>query len=175
MLSSVLHDATPFAWLVVAAYFAGGLAAFVAGRSAGKRRERNFWFLMAALLVALGLNKQLDLQTYVTRFGRFLARSEGWYDYRREVQAAFIALVAFGSVVFVATLLNWTRRSPWTIRIAATGSILLGAFIVIRAASFHHIDKWVTVSIEGLRSGWWLELAGIAVIACAAALYRSRR
>ena len=54
------------------------------------------------------------------------------------------------------------------------GLAILLAFIFVRAASFHHIDYWVTVPIAGLRSGWWLELLGIAVISWAAATYRRR-
>ena len=55
---------------------------------------------------------------------------------------------------------------------AAVGIGLLMVFIFMRAASFHHIDDWVTINIAGLRSGWWLELAGIAVMGLSALAYR---
>ena len=48
---------------------------------------------------------------------------------------------------------------------------LLSAFIVVRAASFHHMDVWVTADVEGMRTGWWLEIAGIFVIAGSALRY----
>lgn len=175
MPASLQHDASALAWVVVAAYFAGALAAFVAGRSTRSGRDRRFWFAMTGLLLVLGLNKQLDLQTFVTTFGRSVARSEGWYQYRREVQAAFVALLTLAAIGFVAVLPRWSRGMPRTVRFAAAGSVLLFAFILIRAASFNHIDEWVTTDVAGLRSGWWLELAGIAVIGCSAVVYRSRR
>jgi uncharacterized membrane protein (UPF0136 family) len=174
LLASVQHDASAFAWVVVAAYFAGALAAFAAGSSARSRRERRFWFVMAGLLVLLGLNKQFDLQTFVTTFGRSLAQNGHWYEYRRAVQAAFVALVAFAAASGVAALVSWSRGTARAVKIAAAGSVLLFAFIVLRAASFHHIDEWVTMDVLGLRSGRWLELAGIAVIGCSAVAYRSR-
>jgi hypothetical protein len=53
------------------------------------------------------------------------------------------------------------------------GIAILLAFILLRAASFHHIDDWVTVDVRGLRGGWWLELAGIVVITLSALTYRA--
>lgn len=175
MLSSFVHDSGPYAWLVVAAYFAGAVAAFLAARSARRRPERLFWYVMALLLLVLGANKELDLQTFVTTIGRDIAKGEGWYNYRRLAQIVFIGLLAVGAVVLISALFGWARRSPRSVKFAATGSVLLAAFILTRAASFHHIDEWVTVSIEGLRSGWWLELAGIAVIGISGLAYRRGR
>ena len=54
--------------------------------------------------------------------------------------------------------------------VIAIHAVLL--FVFMRAASFHHLDEWVTVKIGLMRSGWWLELAGIAVIALSAVAFR---
>jgi hypothetical protein len=45
-------------------------------------------------LFALGINKQLDLQTALTELGRVLALSQGWYEQRQVVQFWFIAALA---------------------------------------------------------------------------------
>jgi uncharacterized membrane protein len=50
---------------------------------------------------------------------------------------------------------------------------MLFTFILLRAASFHHVDDWVTIDVRGLRSGWWLELVGVVVIALSALAYRA--
>jgi hypothetical protein len=42
------------------------------------------------MFVGLGINKQLDLQTALTEFGRVLADNQGWYDKRQVVQVWFI-------------------------------------------------------------------------------------
>ena len=175
MPGNLIHGPTPGAWLVVAAYFAGAVAAFLAARSAVARRERRLWLAMAILLVLLGLGKQLDLQVPLTGLGRSLARSGGWYESRKAVQAAFVALLALASLGAGAVLLRWTRRSGRFVKIAALGASLLFAFIVARAASIHQVDRWVTREVGGVRIGWWLELAGIAVIGLSAVAYRFRR
>lgn len=171
--SALVHDQGRLAWIVVAAYAAGALLAFAAaGR--GTHRERTFWIGVAIALVLLGVNKQLDLQTDITTLGRAAALSEGWYGDRRDAQGAFILLIALVAAGCGVLLWVWLRRAATTVKVAAAGLLVLLAFILIRAASFHHIDYWVTVSVAGLRSGWWLELLGIAIIGVAAAAYRSR-
>ena len=174
MISALLiNDRTTTAWVIVALYFAAAGAAFWAGRS-GRRKDRRFWIGTSVLLVLLGLNKELDLQTYLTDAGRWLAHYEGWYDYRRLVQGAFLLILAVGLIFVIVTLARWLRRSPLPVKVAALGIAMLFAFIVMRAGSFHHIDRWVTVSIAGLRSGWWLEILGTLVIAMSAISYRMR-
>ena len=167
----VAHDATPIAWFIVAAYFVGAAMALVAARSAVQRRERLFWIGCSLLLTLLGLNKQLDLQSLITNVGRELAHEEGWFEQRRFVQAAFILAFGGGALVAIVGLFAWLRRSAGTVKLAAIGIVLLFAFVVIRAASFHHMDGWVTTNVGGLRTGWWLELAGIVTIGLSALAY----
>jgi hypothetical protein len=64
----------------------------------------------------------------------------------------------------------------WKIRSILRESIvlLLGlssliTFIVIRAASFHHVDVLLRSQLLGIRVNWILELGGIALIALSAA------
>jgi hypothetical protein len=174
LISAILiNDRSTTAWVIVALYFIGAAAAFWASRS-GRKKDRRFWVCTAGLLALLGLNKELDLQTYLTDAGRMLAHSEGWYDYRRLVQGVFLLALAVALAISIVALVRWLRRSPLPVKAAALGIVLLFAFIVMRAGSFHHIDRWVTVSMAGLRRGWWLEIAGIAVIASSAIAYRMR-
>lgn len=172
LYSVFAHDLSVLAWFITAAYFAAAFLAFRSARTSGDARDRLFWIGCAALLVLLGLNKQLDLQGYVTTAGRSLARQEGWFEYRRLVQAAFIATLCIGAAAALAILAAWLRRSVAAIKVAALGIVLLLTFILWRAASFHHMDVWVTRNIAGMRSGWWLELAGIAVITLSAIAYQ---
>lgn len=170
----LFHDRATFAWLIVASYFIGAAAAFWASRSA-RKRDRRFWIGTAILLVLLGLNKELDLQTLLTVEGRSFAHYSGWYEQRRLVQGIFLLGMAVVCVVAIAALVRWLRKSPIQVKTAAVGIVLLFTFILIRAGSFHHIDEWVTVNVAGMRSGWWLELAGTAVIGLSALAYRMRR
>jgi len=168
------HDPTLSAWLITGAYFVGAGLAVVAARSSNDPRDRVFWFGCAALLVLLGFNKELDLQAYITIAGRTLARQEGWFGQRRLVQEIFIVLLCTTTVAVLAFLAVWLRRSGRAVKTAALGIVLLFTFVLWRAASFHHMDIWVTRNIAGMRSGWWLELAGIIVIGLSAAAFRRR-
>jgi hypothetical protein len=168
------NDPTVLAWFITAAYFGGSVLSLLAARAGVGERDRVFWLGCAALLLILGFNKQLDLQGFVTTAGRSLAREGGWFEQRRLVQAGFIVLLCTAAAALTAALAVWLRRSAGSIKIAALGIVLLVAFVAMRAASFHHMDIWVTRSVAGMRSGWWLELAGIAAIGIPAMVYRSR-
>jgi len=163
------HDPSMLAWFVTGTYFIGAALTAVAARTAAERTERCFWIGCAMLLILLGFNKQLDLQGYITTVGRFLARSEGWYEQRRLIQAAFVTVLTVIAVTSIVWLAVRLRGSGPPIKIAALGIVLLFTFVLWRAASFHHMDVWVTRKIGGMRSGWWLELGGIIVIGMAAA------
>ena len=121
-------------------------------------------------MVLLGLNKELDLQTVLTQDARALVRYLGLYEERRLMQGAFLMSLAGAGLIATFVLGAWLRRSSKSAKAAAVGIVLLFAFVVMRAASFHHVDHWVTIDVAGLRSGWWLELAGIAVIGTSAAI-----
>jgi hypothetical protein len=167
----LFHDRAPLAWFIVAAYFAGAAAAIWASRSP-RRRDRRFWIGAALLLLLLGLNKQLDLQALLTTQGRIFAHYFGWYEQRRLIQGLFLLVLAVVGIASIAVLIGQLRRSPMPVKAAAVGIVLLFTFVVMRAGSFHHLDNWVTIDVAGMRSGWWLELAGIAVIGVSAFAYR---
>src|SRR5579862_622210 len=93
-----IGDPTVIGWVTVAAYFLAACLSFrAAWRSPRARRgwsgPRLFWGLFTVALVLLGINKQLDLQTWFTLFFKQVALHEGWYERRRPVQAAFIGAV----------------------------------------------------------------------------------
>jgi hypothetical protein len=173
-VAALFNDRTAFAWVVVVFYFAAAGASFWAAGGA-ESRERYFWVATGILLVLLGLNKELDLQAVLTQDARALVRHLGLYDERRLMQGAFLMSLAGAGLVAAFVLGAWLRRSSKSAKAAAGGIVLLFAFVVMRAASFHHIDHWVTIDVAGLRSGWWLELAGIAVIGTSAAIRGGRR
>ncbi len=122
------------------------------------------WTYVAIFISFLCVNKQLDLQSLLTEVGRVLATREGWYGQRRIVQRWFVFSVA---AVGVLTLMitAWRIRSVLRERILLLlGLISLLAFIVIRAASFHHVDMLLGHEVLGFRLNWILELGGIGLV-----------
>ncbi|HEV8608387.1 MAG TPA: hypothetical protein VGQ99_23845 [Tepidisphaeraceae bacterium] len=128
----------------------------------------SFWFTLCAVLVLLGINKQLDLQSCLTQIGRDLSKSEGWYENRRAVQAIFVLLISLLGLATIAAT-YWYIHSAWRrYRLAFFGIVYLVTFVIIRATSFHHIDIFLQSTLGGIYFNHILELGGILFIAYAA-------
>jgi hypothetical protein len=171
-----IGDPTVLGWVTVAAYLLTalgcGLAAWREPMLDGRRRTRGrpsrFWLILAGLMLALGINKQLDLQSLVTQIGRDVVRAMGLYSERRELQLGFIVAVALVCVGALAGFLWAARRTLERRWPAIAGILFILGFVVIRAASFHHIDGFLGARLVGLKWNWIFELSGIAVVAAAA-------
>jgi hypothetical protein len=113
--------------------------------------------------MALGLNKQLDLQTWVLQTLRRTAYEGGWYDKRREYQVRFIGAALVLAAVTAALVAYVLRRVLRRVLIAITGMITLVVFVVVRAASFHYVDKFLQLG-GSIGINVLLELSGIGLI-----------
>ena len=63
-----------------------------------QRLLARFWLVACVTLTALGINKQLDLQSLFTQLLRDAARLQGWCDRRRSYQFAFVVVIAGAGV-----------------------------------------------------------------------------
>jgi hypothetical protein len=171
-----LGDNTLYGWGITLAYLGAVVLCVWAWGSEDERWLRGvrgirprFWLAMAAALLLLGVNKQLDLQTLVSVVGRRAAKSMGWYDQRRAVQGVFIGAVALVAIGAVAGIGWWIRAAWRRYWLAAVGAAYLAFFIVLRAASFHHVDEFLyrTHSLGG-NVNRLLEASGITLIALSA-------
>lgn len=161
-----IGDPSYMGWLTVFGYFIASILCIRAARDdAG---AANLWWALAFVLILLGVNKQLDLQSLLTAVGRELARAGGWFDRRREIQQLFIVTVALAALILAVVIPVALKARSRHIRAAYMGFAMLAAFVCIRAASFHHVDRFLKSAILGVRFNWVLELGGIAVIALAA-------
>jgi hypothetical protein len=169
-------------WITVAAYASGAAVAWLAHRECRSDAIRlaathadearhvrllaHFWLLAGVTLAILGLNKQLDLQSLFTELVRNAAHVQGWYEDRRQYQFAFVVAIAAAGVVGVGALAWVLRRVLDRIWIAVVGLGWMTSFVVIRAASFHHVDTLLRSLTPAGNAV--LELSGIAMIAAAA-------
>jgi hypothetical protein len=181
-----IGDPTFMGWFTVFAY---GLAALLCWCAATRHRgsssrgreeapplsrpgvpasDARLWIGLSGFLVLLGINKQLDLQSWFTEVGRTLARSEGWYEHRQTVQTFFVIALAAGGLAALLTLAWITRRTWRTTGLAVAGTGFVMTFVVIRAASFYHVDALLGWEVLGIRLSWVLEIGGIACVAVAA-------
>jgi hypothetical protein len=166
-----IGDPTFMGWFTVAAYFTGALLAYVIAFKIHGYDQRAFlfWCASGVLLTLLGINKQLDLQSLLTEMGRQVAKAQDWYGQRRAFQFRFvevfatIALAIF--LVFTITMRTLFHRFALTF----IGIFFLVSFIIIRAASFNHVDRFLGMSILDVKMNWILELGGIFIIVITAA------
>ncbi len=133
------------------------------------------WFLLSIVLMLLGVNKQLDLQTLMTDIGRYFARADGWYDRRQEVQLLFIVTIGTMGLMMLTLLRRIAKGSFSDFRLPFVGLTLVVAFVVMRAASFHHIDRMLGQSLFGSSFNFIFESAGIIIIFVSAFLRVRKR
>jgi hypothetical protein len=187
-----IGDPTLVGWLTVLAYLGTGWLCLLAMRAERRgeqrplrvvvasllrvlRRERlaapwpakrgAVWLGLAVVMLALGINKQLDLQSLFTDVGRVIARSEGWYEQRRGVQALFIGGVSATAVLVLLALVWATRGRLRDLRPVLAGLVLVVAYVVVRATSLHAVDIFIFTELFGMRWNWILELGGLALMA----------
>jgi MFS family permease len=99
---------------------------------------------------------------------RRLLREQGLYQVRRTYQVAFIGCVAILCLGALVAFLWFSRhelRSRW---LALVGMVFILGFVVIRAASFHHVDALLASELGGLKWNWIFEIGGVLVVCVAA-------
>jgi hypothetical protein len=105
-----IGDPTIGGWVTVALYLLASGSCWISAQKLGledipRSNERRVWRVISVLFLALGINKQLDLQTALTEAGRVVAQYQGWYEQRQFVQLVFIALAAMTCLIVAITLL----------------------------------------------------------------------
>lgn len=170
-------DLTIHGWVVFFAYFTvAGLCYRAASRCwrdpGTSTRLCRVWIALSAILVPLGINKQLDLHVWLNAFGRGLAESEGWYQNRWIAQVTFFALFAMAVVIAILSLiwLGWGHLR--LVAGALLGMAGLAAFLLIRAVSFDVLD--IRTYMGGVPLHEVLEMAGLLLVGVSAASYTKR-
>ncbi len=166
-------------WIIVLTYVVAAVLSFGAYAIA-RRGERQFntadpaeaenqrllkrlWLVIGVTLLVFALSRQFNLQTLLIQLARDKASSQGWYGDRRGYQIAFIILTATIGVSGTVGLGLILGRVIGRVALAVAGFGMLVSFAVIRAASFHYVDK--VLSLGGMfRVNWVLEIGGIVLI-----------
>ena len=164
-----IGDPTIGGWVTVALYLLASGSCWISAQKLGleevpRSNERRAWRAMSVLLLVLGIIKQLNLLTALTAAGRVLARNQGWYEQRQFVQLVFIAVAAMTCLIAAITLLLWARNSSIPTRIALIGTTMILGFVLIRAVSFHQVDRFIGERVLSLRWNWILEMSGISLV-----------
>ncbi|MBM3289574.1 MAG: hypothetical protein FJY92_05435 [Candidatus Hydrogenedentes bacterium] len=173
-----IGDPTVWGWSITALYAAATVSCAAlawrthSGNSAehGALQRRAFWLLLTTMLLALGVNKQLDLQTLLWLKARVAIRSIGLYEVRIWIQFALIAAVAaLGAVVYVV-LFKLVRGAKLGPKLALTGLVFLLSFICVRIISIGPIDHLLNHSVLLWKMNHLLEGGGLCILLAGTAL-----
>lgn len=160
-----IGDASIFGWLTVGIYLIATFRCIVKAKDSKKfGGYYQFWLYLATFLLLLAINKQLDLQSWLTELVKDNAQVNGWYEHRRPLQIAFIAVLGLGMLIALLSLHLFLANSWRHNKLTWLGIILLCAFILMRAASFHHFDIFINRPIFGLKINVLFEIGAILLI-----------
>ena len=177
----IWHSATGYptlpAWAMAGAYVTGALFCARAGivtRQAHRPDNLTPWWVLAIILLFLGINKLLAFQTLLIQFGRQIMLAQGWHQYRRVAQAVFAVLF---TLALLAALAACLKKWRWFVKqqpLVLAGVLLLFVFVVVRAATFNHVESLLHLNLHDDYWGWILELGGTACLAWSAAKVKAR-
>ena len=168
-----IGDPSAMGWVTVVAYFIAAIVLLRQWRLSAEiyqnhlKMHRRLLFLFAVTMIGLGINKQLDLQTWLTNVGGDISRAQGWWENRRVAQAVVLTLIVLcgGALMMVIVKADGVVKEH---RMALLGFLVLIVFVVVRASSFFQMDRLINFRVFGFRMNWFLELGGIAIIAASA-------
>ncbi len=147
---------------------AAGLAVAVAFkgpfRSRAPRSERVLWVFSASVLVALAVNKQLDLQTMFVAAARCIAQAQGWYETRREYQTEVVVGLVLGAAILVPAIVLAFRRAMTGNFAFVLSLSLLVVFVLLRAISLHHLDIVFGLEFMSLRLHRIIEVVALCTV-----------
>ncbi|NQZ59129.1 MAG: hypothetical protein HRT88_16875 [Lentisphaeraceae bacterium] len=166
-----LHIGDPsfVGWLITFAYFTAFIQSIYYLKKAKLFNEESrlpalFWSATSVIVLLLGINKQLDLHNLLMDIGRIIAKEQGWYSLRQKYQVIFI-IGLIGIVLTLAALaIAYLRPLIKRYFSAFCGLGLVSFFVIVRASSFQHMDKYMASRLINSGMNWIFELCGVSLI-----------
>lgn len=129
-----------------------------------------FWFATGGLLLVMAAGRASNVSDLLTDIGREHARSGGWYEVRRSLQAWVIGAVA---VVWAVTSAVAVWRVPERRRRYLPTAIVvftLLCFVGVRLISLHQVDALLhNRGVRGVTIGSIVEVALLLLVVAVAA------
>jgi hypothetical protein len=160
------NDSTLLAWITTAGYLlaaALSLRAMRIGKQKGTSFAR-FWLILATVLLLLGLNKQLDLQTLLQRTGSRIALESGWYEQRNLVRYGFVAVVAMGFLASGIWLFAKKRISLPRNPLLWMSIALILVFVFIRTSALDGVFRAIGLRLDPDGPAHLLEFVGVVCL-----------
>ncbi len=171
-------DPTLLGWLTVLAYLVAAVSCVLcmirSEQIFGQEhllQHRLIWSMMALGLFFLGINKQLDIQSWFTAVIKTIAYEQGWYEFGQRAQVIFIAgMGVVGLIVLVIGI--WFFRHVWRkYWLLGLGILFIARFVIVRAATFYGVSlPELSRFTGGIRINWLLEIGAASIITLGALL-----
>ncbi|MCF8211415.1 MAG: hypothetical protein K9K38_18730 [Rhodoferax sp.] len=154
-----------FHGVVVVAYLSAAWFCLVNAHIARQSDEpAAVWYLAVTVLCLLACNTLLQVDLLSTLVLRGIAKIQGWYGARRELQYTVVALVAVLGIGLARRLRHQFINSDTASEPVALGLTVLLALFAVRAISAHGTDAMLNVRLAGMSVGRLIELTGIALV-----------
>jgi hypothetical protein len=169
-----MGDHTVVAWACAVAHVVAGLCSWHAAvRSAARSPERTLWASVGVLLLALGVNKQLDLQILAIKEFAALYGQTSYWGTRRFVAGAVLTALGVAGVGVLVALGRGVRLRTWPLRVMAAAAAVLVALVLARGTT-GAINSVLSTTLYGSAGDFLqlqvkdaLELCAASVIAAA--------
>ena len=155
--------------LLASAYAIVALLCY-AGAQASRREDESgsAWAVASALIVVLGAHAVLETNVLLVHLSRFVARHQGWYEFRRAWQYPLLVLLGVAGLVTLVWLRSrlarqWSRIAP-----VVLGVGVLAVLATLRAVSLHHTDAALDLRLAGISVARLAEMAGLGLAATGA-------
>jgi hypothetical protein len=176
-----MGDHTVASWVSTGVLVVTGTFAWrQALRSSARSPERTLWASIGLLLLAIGLNKQLDLQILaIKELGAFFGRSPLWAS-RRLVAAVILGGLGIVVVRTFVTFARAVRFRAWPIEAAAGAAAALAGVALARGTT-GAVNDMLVVNLHASAGNVWqlqvkdvVELFTASVIAVSCLSWRGR-
>jgi hypothetical protein len=162
------HAITQLNWhsgIVVLAYVGAAWLCLVNAHISRQNQQAHvFWYLGAATLCLLGVNTVLQADLFVTHLLRAIAKLQGWYAQRRELQygaVLLLGIIFLLSINWLRALLSNTELPSELVAVGLTGLLML---FLTRMVSAHNTDLVLNLRLAGVSVGRLLEFAAIGLV-----------
>lgn len=166
-------DPTLLGWGTTLAYLVGCACCLIAWfrlrrAPAATPGTHNLWLALGLLLLFLGGNKELDLQTLLIRGGGKTAQRIGVYGFKYGIELAFFLLVVASALAVVwwlrPRMKTFIRENP----LAVAGLCSIALYVVIRFANIVHVEPKALASPHEAERLGFLELLGNGLVSVGA-------
>lgn len=169
-----MGDHTVVSWACTGVLLVTGTCAWrQAHRSAARSPERTLWASVGCVLLAMGLNKQLDLQILaIKELGALFGQSPLWAS-RRLAAAVILGAVGVGIAGTFVTFARAVRVRAWPIEAAAGAAAALAGIALARGTTGVVNDVLVTDLHGAAGDVWQLQVKDVVELLTASVVVGS--